>query len=580
MDLAVFHAVARLLPQPLLLCTPRGRVLAANAAATRAADALRAGADLPEISGAPEALRAQLATWLRSGSALPGSLSVPLADGSAVRFRCHGARAVWWTGPEPLVQLHLSRLDLGDRFVALSRQVRLLDRQMAYRRTVEEQRERLLATEKAARERLQRLYRLTASLAVSATLSDVCDAVHKSAPQALDATAVSLELHSKRIVPSLGPTDALASAGTTWTDLDAPGARTWLTPAHHAGDRPAPAAGTDGGAARPAADTGDGDRHGEVVRRVPLEAEGLTLGHLTVRCAPGVRPDDEHIRAVAQQIAQAVRRAGLFEHEHRLAERLQRSLLPSLPEVDGVEIASAYAPGTHMVNVGGDWYDVHVLDADTIGLTIGDVAGHGVAEATAMAQISTALRSIARRCGRRPAAVLEEVNDFLNAYHEGLMATACYAMYSRRTGILRYARAGHPPPLLIGADGGSRYLSGALAPPLGPVPFTGYAEEEVPVSDGDTLVLYTDGLIERRGEAMDTGLARLVQLGRSTVGLGARETCALFLHQQPDTELPDDCALLVARFSVEDGDDPGAGGTTDAPGGRQDRPPRRHRPGK
>lgn len=522
MDLRTFRAFSGSLTHPMLLCTAGGRILAANRAAVRAADSLRVDGELLEIAQDPADLRARLDQWLRSGSALPGTMTVKAGDGSTVRFRCHGARASWWTGPEPVVQLTLAAADHSDRFVALSEQVRLLDRQMAYRRAMEAQQEELLRTEKAARERMQRLYRLTASLAASATLSEVCAAVHEAAPQVLGATGVTLELHSDRIVPSLDNADALPSAGQAWTDLDAS---------------------DDGHPPRPEeAFTGSVS--------VPLTAEGVVLGYLRIDSPPGTAGDPQHTTAIAQQIAQAVRRAGLFEHEHRLAERLQRSLLPKLPVIDDMDIASAYAPGTHMVDVGGDWYDVHVLDEDTVGLTIGDVAGHGVAEATAMAQICAALRSIVRRSGHRPDAVLEELNDFLSTYLHGRMATACYATYNRRTRILRYARAGHPPPLLLHRDGASRYLDKALAPPLGPVRNVPYRQEEVPVSPGDALVLYTDGLIERRGERLDVGLQRMTRLGRRAVGMTAQEMCGLYLEQQADVELPDDRALLIARLNT------------------------------
>ncbi|GHF67236.1 hypothetical protein GCM10010218_55890 [Streptomyces mashuensis] len=523
MDVTVFRAVTRPLPHAVLLCTASGRILATNPATRRTADCLRTGADLLGLALDADNLRVRLDQWLRSGSPLPGVATVRDSTGTAVRLRCHGARAAWWRGDEPAVQLHLARLDATDRFVALSQQVRLLHRQTAYRLAIAEQRDRLLRSETRARARMQRLYRLTAALAASATLADVCDAVHKCAPQALDAVDVTLELHSRRIVPSLGPTDRFPALGA-WIDLDAV---------------PAPEPVTSG--------PGYG-------LRVPLEAEGIMLGSLVIHQAPHAERDSEHTTAIAQQISQAVRRAGLFEHEHRLAERLQRSLLPTLPEVEGLDIASGYAPGTHMVDVGGDWYDVHLLTSDTVGFTIGDVAGHGIAEATAMAQINTALRSIARRCGERPPAVLTQLNDFLGTYHQGLMATACYAAYDRRTRVLRHTRAGHPPPLLIHADGTSRYLEGTPAPPLGPVPDTRFPVSEIRVPEDAKLVFYTDGLIERRGESLDAGLGRLAQTARSTPGLGAREVCELLLHQQVDTEMPDDRALLVVGFPGREGE--------------------------
>ncbi|MGK5629187.1 SpoIIE family protein phosphatase [Streptomyces sp. URMC 123] len=519
MNLATFRSVARLLPHAVIMCTASGRILAVNPATRRTLDSLRTGVNLYDVVRDTGELRERLAGWLRSGSPLPGVLTVRDGRDRPVRLRCHGARAAWWQGPEPAVQLHLSRLDISDRFVALSQRVRLMNQQMAYRQAIAEQRDLLLRREKEARARMQRLYRLTAALAASATLSDVCDAVYKCAPQALDASDVVLELHSRRVIPSLGPADTLPLAAPLWVDLD------------RGRDGPPPPASRPGTA-----------------RCVPLDAESLTLGRLVIEYAPGVEPDVEHTMAVAQQIAQAVRRAGLFEHEHGLAVRLQRSLLPDLPAVPGLEIASGYAPGTHLVDVGGDWYDVHVLGAESIGFTIGDVAGHGITEATAMAQITTALRSIARRCDEHPPTMLAELNDFLGTYHAGLMATACYATYNRRTRTLRYSRAGHPPPLLILADGSSRYLDGALAPPLGPVPFTKFPLKELTVPAHATLVFYTDGLIERRGESLDIGMSRLAQTAGTTVGLTAEATCDLLLHQRVDTELPDDRAVLAVRF--------------------------------
>ncbi|MEU4686572.1 SpoIIE family protein phosphatase [Streptomyces xinghaiensis] len=552
MSLDLFRAITKLLPHPVLLATAGGRILAVNTAATRLVPELRAGADLFALADEnTDGLRGHLGHWLRSGDPLPGSLKIKDSRGELIPFRCHGARATWWTGPEPAIQLHLTRLDHADQFVALSQQVRALNKEMAFRRAAEAEREHLLVAEQTGRIRLNRLYRLTAALAAAATPAAVVEAVHDTAPAALGARSVGLALHSERLVPSLGPADSLrAAAGGSWTDLDHGPAPALPEQGHGPDattDRADGAAGVAGVAGADAAGRETAPGSPARLLRLPLEADGLSLGELTIDHDGGPPPDEAHVTAIAQQIAQALRRAGLYEHEHRLAERLQRSLLPVLPVIDGLDVAGRYAPGSDLVDVGGDWYDVHVLDGDHIGLTIGDVAGHGLSEATAMGQISAALRGIVLRHGRRPGAVLAELDHFLRAYHPGRMATACYLVLHRPSGTLHYARAGHLPPLLVHADGSSSFLDRALAPPLGMVNDVAYTESEARIAAGETLLLFTDGLVERRGEILDAGLDRLTGLARRTAGLSADELCEVFLHHQPSADKPDDCALLALR---------------------------------
>lgn len=522
MTLGLFRAITRPLPHPVLLCGADGRVLAANPAAGRCDDRLRPGAGIFDLGpDDTSGLRQQLAVWLRSGSSVPGALVIKDADGRTRRFRCHGARATWWDGPEPALQLHLVEAGASDRFVVLSQQVEALNREVAFRRATEVDRARLLAAEQAARARLQHLYDLTAALAGAVSLAEVSRVVSEVAPAALGAIATELYLHSARLVPPLQPEDnGLPVGAGGWTDLDRPSCE-------------------------------DGSLPGEAADPVPLalslEADGVQLGMLLVYGSH--RPTaSAHVTAVAQQIAQALRRAGLREHEHRVAERLQLSLLPQLPHVPGLETATCYAPGSDLLSVGGDWYDVYDVDADHIGMSIGDVAGHGLHEATVMSQVTAALRNIVPRCGTDPAAVLHEVNTFLGRYHPERMATACYLVFDRRTRTLTYATAGHPPPLLIHADGSSVYLDRATSPPLGPVRNVCYRQADITVAENDTLLLYTDGLIERRREDLAIGMRRLTEFARTTSGLDIAQLCGGFLHHQPEAAFPDDRALLAVRF--------------------------------
>ncbi|MDI5974070.1 SpoIIE family protein phosphatase [Streptomyces sp. SL13] len=523
MSLGLFEAITKALPTAVLLCAADGTVLAANPAATRAAAQLTAGTSLLEHThGDPQALRAALAGWLRSGTPLPGALVLKDGRGTVVRFRCQGARASWWTGPGPAVQLNLHRLDQGDRFVALNQQVAALNREVAYRRTAEAQRERLLAAEQAARHRLQDLYQLTAALAAAVTLDQVADAVQTAAPATLGAERVDMRLHAQRLIPDLGPHDRTPAPGTpAWTNLDTASAT---------------------GAPRRQVPAPPG------TFRVRLTFQQTVLGVLDVRHPAHTAPaEPDHVRAVAQQIAQAVRRAGLYEHEHRLAERLQLSLLPRLPPVTSLETATCYAPGSDLLQVGGDWYDLYDLDENHVALSIGDVAGHGLPEAAVMARTTAALRAIVQRCGHHPAQVMDRLNAFLHQHHHGAMATACYLLHHLPTRTLTYVKAGHPPPLLITPDSGSRYLNGPISPPVGPIEKARYREGRTTWRASETLLLYTDGLIERRGESLDTGLDHLARAPRDGMGLSLRDLCQHLLNHRPHTHYPDDRALLLAR---------------------------------
>jgi hypothetical protein len=224
---------------------------------------------------------------------------------------------------------------------------------------------------------------------------------------------------------------------------------------------------------------------------------------------------------------------------------LVRELATSLEAVIGLQEASGY------ISLVGQSVGTQINDSYIRALGIDRLSREQVSETDAgssMGQISTALRGIALRQGKSPGTVLGALGNFLDAYHPHLMATACYLVFDRRTRTLRYSKAGHPPPLLISADGTSRFLDRALGPPLGMIPEFQYHEAEITVGDGGTLLLYTDGLIERREEPLDVGLARLADLARDVTGFAVEDLCELVLHHQPIGEMPDDRALLAARF--------------------------------
>ena len=283
---------------------------------------------------------------------------------------------------------------------------------------------------------------------------------------------------------------------------------------------------------------------------VPLAAHGVRSGLLLLAVEPGRGPaaDDPQVIAVARVVATAIARTALLEHAQRTAEMLQRRLLPRLPDLPGVAVASRYVPGTEQTDVGGDWYDVFRVRGDAIGMVIGDVAGHGLPQAAVMAELRSALRAIALDVGARPGETMARMQRFVLAYLPDDMVTMCYLVLDHGGRRLRYVNAGHLPPLLLPAGRGPRRLESALAPPLGVPGVPRYPHAAVSVSYGDTLALYTDGLVERRGESLTDGLGRLLARARE---LGDADPDALCraLTETRHTEGPrDDLALLAVRF--------------------------------
>ncbi len=236
--------------------------------------------------------------------------------------------------------------------------------------------------------------------------------------------------------------------------------------------------------------------------------------------------------------------------ERETALSLQRALLPPGPLRSAhVETATRYVAGSAELEVGGDWYDAFTLDDGRIGFTMGDVIGHGLPAAAAMGQLRTALAALAPHF--HPGALLEHLDDFLTRTEVTDFATVCYARYDPGTGTLAYASAGHPPMLALSPGGQGQWLDAAQSLPLTGVGLTRLPRREarVEVEPGTLLVLYTDGLVERRGEIITAGLARLEAATRAVAQLPLEEVCDSLLHQLGvDEARPDDVALMVARL--------------------------------
>jgi sigma-B regulation protein RsbU (phosphoserine phosphatase) len=280
---------------------------------------------------------------------------------------------------------------------------------------------------------------------------------------------------------------------------------------------------------------------------VPLRLDGEVIGVLHVSTSEIGRfgPDDLRLlEAVGDRAALAIGHAQLRERERNLAETLQRSLLPRmLPSAAGVRLCARYLPRGTDGPVGGDFYDAVVLPGERVGLAIGDVAGKGLSAAAAMGQVRAALHAYALE-DDEPGSVLGRLDRFVAAMD--VTATAMFIIIDG-DGEMAIASAGHPPAVLVDA-GGARLVTGALGPPLGSG-VDGRGTEHHRLTAGARLLLYTDGLVERRGESLDVSLEALRKVAASA-GPGLDAICDRVLEAlaPPDAgDWPDDVALLAVH---------------------------------
>ena len=241
---------------------------------------------------------------------------------------------------------------------------------------------------------------------------------------------------------------------------------------------------------------------------VPLTLDGEVIGVLHVSSGELDRFGDEDLRLLvpaAERAALAIGRARIVERERRIAETLQRALLPEvLPSIEGLRLAARFLPGAG-VEVGGDWYDALPLPSGELAVVIGDVAGKGLRAATLMGELRAGLRAYAIE-GGGPMDTLIRLNRLaLRSFH---MATAVLMHVAPDLGRVTFASAGHLPPLLLAVDGPARFLEGGASTPLLALR-EDIEDGTAALAPGDRIVLYTDGLVERRREPIDESLERL-----------------------------------------------------------------------
>jgi GAF domain-containing protein len=411
-------------------------------------------------------------------------------------------------------------------------------------------RAQMLEAERAARERTERLQRTMTALVASASLAEVTAAVFRHGLP-FGASAARLALVDQQQPGLLVTLNAVGFPGSVVAGLDelpvsvpSPSREAATTSATVYLPTP-----EDLAAKYP-------DAYKVLIRSghqawiaLPLRSGGRMLGILTL-AFPEPHPIDDgpdqiSLAALGSAIADAVSRAIQHDTDRDLVMSVQRSLLPeTLPEHPGVRLGARYLPAETRYGIGGDWYDAVLLPGGRILLLVGDVAGHGLKAAITMGQMRSAARALAPTHG--PAALLDALDQFVGSGPDVLSATAAVAVIDPAERTLRYCLAGHPPLLLRDLDGTLTMLDEARGPLLG-FGAGDRPEQVVTFVPGSCLVLFTDGLVERRGEIIDTGFARLSAAFTAAPTLDPASLCEVLIERSlPRTGRNDDTAILCA----------------------------------
>lgn len=292
--------------------------------------------------------------------------------------------------------------------------------------------------------------------------------------------------------------------------------------------------------------------HVHRLRLLPLRDSGAnllgTVAFLRLRREPVI--DMGYLRSIADLLAQTMERAALFEEQDELVLQLQQRTLPMIPHTAGVEIAARYDPAVRNVGVGGDWYDVQAVAERRTVLVVGDVVGHGITAVIDMVEVSAIVTALARSDVSLDT-LPEQANILLDDPNRQpiRLATAVVVQIDTEQRTLQYVRLGHPPPILLDAQGRVTILGDATNPPIGVSGERGSAAT-VAYLPGSTLVLYTDGLVERRGERLDVGIARLEAAVRATAAMDLQQAIDRLVELATSGhETVDDVALLLVRLS-------------------------------
>lgn len=275
--------------------------------------------------------------------------------------------------------------------------------------------------------------------------------------------------------------------------------------------------------------------------------------------APVLEHLQEVLQALARYSAQAVQRAMLLTERRNAAEVLQRSLLTRLPEPDHLELRARYVPAATGEHVGGDWYDAVVLPDGATAVMIGDVTGHDMAAAAHMGQLRGLLRAFAYDRQEPPAEIVARLDQALTGLHIDGLATLVLARIDQTaeqaaSGLreLRWTNAGHPPPILLHADGTTQLLETDPELMVGLQPGTERSEHTCLLPPGCTVLLFTDGLIEHRGRSISDGVNDLRRALTAAADLTLEQLLDHLVGQLVGDSPDDDCAILAVRAHRED----------------------------
>ena len=408
-----------------------------------------------------------------------------------------------------------------------------------------------LEAERAARQRTERLQRTMSALVASASLAEVTESVFQHGLLPFGASAARLVLVDQQqpgrvvTVNAVGLTEPTL---TQWRETPlfaySPSRKALATSAIVYVPTREDMAAEFPDAARAHSSPGQ-----QAWVAVPLRSGGRILGVLTLIFA---RPhpldegrDQIALTALGSATADAISRATQHDTDRDLVMSVQRSLLArTLPEVPGVRLGASYLPAEDRYGIGGDWYDAIPLADGRIMLIVGDVAGHGLEAAITMGQVRSAARALAPAC--QPAGLLAALDQFICSTFTEPLATAAAAVVDPADRSLRYCLAGHPPPLLREPDGCVAILDEASGVLLG-LGIRDRPEQVVSFAPGSWLVQFTDGLVERRDEGLDAGIAWLAEALRTALPSDPAQLCdSLVKQSEARNGREDDTAVLCA----------------------------------